>query len=189
MKEEKATRKRFHKPYHFLSKVGKQDISCLSEIFKNFPPGDFRQELNLWQHIALSNDQSAYDDGGGREDLMDFIQGLHKLMEAFYLIHQKRNAAGKGSSKPGKQAPGDIHSSIVLTEEEKRDPYTAIYDFCKTFPAGYAKTEIPDLLDAVVTYDGNKPVHKGSLVLFYQHLHCLVRLAYRMRKNERLKKH
>jgi len=40
--------------------------------------------LNLWQRAALAGRQSAYEEGGEREDLMDF---LHRLTEAFCIIH------------------------------------------------------------------------------------------------------
>ena len=41
------------------------------------------------ERLALANDQSAYDEAYLREDLMDFIEALLKLVEAFWLIRQR----------------------------------------------------------------------------------------------------
>lgn len=44
-------------------------MDCLTEIFNNFHLDDFREEINFWQHLALSNNHSVYEDGYSREDL------------------------------------------------------------------------------------------------------------------------
>lgn len=192
MNGESTAIKRFQKPYHFLNRLEKQGVLCLSEVFKNFHLDDFRRELNLWLHIALSNDQSAYDEGNTREDLIDFIAELHKLIEAFYILHKnynrsKKNMPGKGLSKQIQRMLREMNIPILLTDEEMRKPALAIKAFCKTFPSGYTKAEILDMLDAVVTYEGNKKIYNGNLVLFYQHLYCLIKLAYQMNKTKNRK--
>lgn len=189
MNEEKATRKRFHKPYHFLNKGGEHPLPCLYEIFKSFHLDDFRRELSLWQELALCNDQSAYDEGGEREDLMDFVHGLQKLIEAFHLLHkksnrQKINKGIKGFSKQTKKMLSQINTPVFLTTAEMDKPGIVIKHFCKTFSSSYATIELLDLLEAVITYEGNKNVYTGNLVLFYQHLQYLVRLAYKMEKHK-----
>lgn len=83
----------------------------------------------------------------------------------------------------------EMNIPILLTDEEMRKPALAIKAFCKTFPSGYAKAEILDLLDAVVTYEGNKKIYNGNLVLFYQHLYCLIKIAYQMNKMKNRKSH
>jgi hypothetical protein len=189
MKEEKTTRKRFHKPWHFLSKEGAYPLHCLYEIFKSFHLDDFKSELNLWQELALCNDQSAYEEGGAREDLMDFIHGLQKLIEAFHMLHkksnrQKINKGIKGFSKQTKKMLSQINNPVFLTTAEMDKPGIVIKQFCKRFTSSYTTIELLDLLEAVITYEGNKNAYKGNLVLFYQHLHYLVRLAYKMEKRK-----
>jgi len=81
--------------------------------------------------------------------------------------------------------PLELNNPLLLTEDEKAKPTLVITQFGNSFPQSYAKMELLDMLDAVITYEGNKKVYRGNLVLFYQHLHCLVKLAYRMAKNKR----
>ena len=191
MKEALATRKRFHKPFHFLNKAGEHPLSRLTEIFQNIHLDDFRQEINLWQELALCSDQSAYDEGCTRGDLMDFIHGLQKMIEAFHIINeknnqQKKNRQVKGLSKQTKKILSEINIPVLLTKEEKARPGSVIKHFCKTFKKTYAKIEMMDLLDAVITYEGNRKVYKGNLILFYQHVHYLICLAYKTDKNKKL---
>lgn len=189
MKEEMAIRNRFYKPYHFLAKVGKVDSSCLSELFKSFHLYEFKDEINLWQRLALSNNQSAYDDGYEREDLIDFVEQLHKLVEAFYIINTKINLPEKKRRlkrwpKKTKKILSKMNIPALLTEEEKTRPGLVVKQFCKTFRQPYAKMELLDMLDAVVTSEGDKKPYKGTLVLFYQHIHCLIKLAYHVDKHK-----
>ena len=184
-------RKKFYKPHHFLPNTKKHPTRCLWEIFKNFHLGDFREEINLWQQLALSNNQSAYEDGCDREDLIDFVEQLHKLIEAFHCINNKMNHRQKkrrlkGLPKKTKKMLSKMNSPLSLTEEEKNSPGLVITRFCKTFEQSYAKIEVLDMLDAVITYEGDKTSYKGNLVLFYQHVHCLVKLAYTTGKNKKL---
>lgn len=78
-----------------------------------------------------------------------------------------------------------MNMPVSLTEEEKIRPGLVIKQFCKTFKPAYAKMELMDMLDAVITYEGDKTLYRGNLVLFYQHAHCLVRLAYRFGKHKK----
>lgn len=181
-------RKRFYKPYHFLCNTKKHPSSCLREIFKNFHLDDFREEINLWQQLALSNNRSAYEDGYDREDLIDFVTKLHKLIEAFYIINKEINSLEnkrplKGLTKKTKKMVSKMNIPLSLTEEEINFPGLVIRQFCKFFKLAYVKMEMLDMLDAVITYEGNKTFYKGNLVLFYQHVHCLINLAYRMGKH------
>ncbi len=78
---------------------------------------------------------------------------------------------------------------VSLTEEAKTRPGLVIKQFCKTFKQAYAKMELLDMLDAAITYEGDKTLYKGNLVLFYQHVHYLIKLAYNISKNKRLINH
>ncbi len=178
-------RKRFYKPHHFLPHTKRHPSRCLREIFKNFHLDDFREEINCWQQLALCNNQSAYEDGCDREDLIDFVAALHKLIEAFHCINYKVNHHEikkplKGLTKKTRQMVSKMNIPLSLTEEERNRPGLVIKLFRKTFKQAYAKIELLDMLDAVITYKGNKTLNKSNLVLFYQHVHCLIKLANRM---------
>ena len=179
-------RKRFYKPHHFHPHTKKHPARCLREIFKNFHLDDFRDEINCWQQLALSNNRSAYEDGREREDLIDFVAALQKLIEAFHCINNKINQKQRkkplnGLAKKTRKMVSNMNTPLSLTEEEKKFPGLVIKQFRKTFKQDYAKIELLDMLDAVITYEGSKIFYKGNLVLFYQHVHCLIKLAYSYR--------
>ena len=90
MKNEKDIRKRLAKRYHSLARSNDNVLQTLQTIFINFDLETFRTELTLWQTLALANGHSAYDDANSREDLMDFMSAFLKLVEAFWIINQRR---------------------------------------------------------------------------------------------------
>lgn len=184
MSKPTSARQRFDKPLHFFSKAGKQPHKVLREIFQNYELRDLQEGVRLWQQLALANDQSAYEEGAAREDLMDFIQDLQRLIEAFSVCHQKndlaKNSHLEALPKRDRKKLQRMNSPIILTKQEQQKPRRVIRQFCHRFRKSYVQMELLDLLDAVITYTGSKTVYKGHLVLFYQHLYYLVRLAYRM---------
>lgn len=189
MESNQSTRKRFHKPWHFFRLACKRPFRGLREVFQNYHLDDLKQEILHWQQLALCNDQSAYDEGCIREDLMDFIQELQRLMEAFHILNETKNRHRKrkqlkGLSKQSRQTLTRMNIPVLLTDEEMKSPKNVINQFCITFRRSYAQMELLDLLDAAITYEGDKKVYKGQLVLFYEHLYFLIRLAYTMRQRE-----
>lgn len=91
-------------------------MNRLTEIFQNFHLYDFRNEINFWQELALCNDQSAYDEGCTREDLMNFIQELHKMIEAFHVDCTNKitmlEAKLAGSSQAEKSIDGLLDQAV-----------------------------------------------------------------------------
>jgi len=177
--DEVSARERFCKPGHLLHTLEGEPSRCLQQIFENFHLDDFREELNLWLHVSLSNDQGAYEEGTAREDLFDFVRHLHKLIEALCMIHMDTY---RETISPETSRLLDIaNRPFYLTPAEQQQPALAVQQFCNTFRYAYVKMELLDMLEAVVTYEGVQPLCKGIVVAFYQHLYCLVRIAYRMK--------
>src|SRR5262249_19062933 len=130
----------------------------------------------------LANDQSAYDEAYLREDLMDFMEAVLKLVEAFWLIRQRNIYKTKLKMLAGMDK--QVH---YLDEREIAKPKKVIAQFCQSFKYSYAEIELIDLLDAVITYDGHKKTYKGNLVLFYQYMKWLIHLAYKLNKKAKTK--
>ncbi len=177
-----SPQKRFYKPWHFLSQAGKLHTG-LREVFSNYPLHHLKQELQCWLQLALCNDNSAYAEASAREDLLDFTQELQRLAEAFYIINERKNTSQKRKQlkklpKQTRQIIAQENTPVLLTKEEKTKPEQVVHQFCKTFHRSYAQTELLDMLDAVITYKGDKQADKSNLVLFYEHLYVLVRVAY-----------
>ncbi|HTN08532.1 MAG TPA: hypothetical protein VL121_17475 [Agriterribacter sp.] len=174
-----------------MNKAGDDPFLCLTAIFDVFHPNDFRREIAFWQQLALANDQSAYDEGNVREDMMDFCYELLRITEAFYVLNKNRKPEQKAEKKKSvKKETGRttnlLHDPILLSAREKADPRLAVSAFCNTFPHNYARIELLDMLDAVITYEGRKKVYKGNLVPVYQCMESLLHLAYMITKNKKL---
>lgn len=180
MHEEHIKRKRFYKPYHFLNEENGNIMKGLEQVFIDYHPCDFIEDIQEWQTIALINGESAYDEGGAREDLLDFTAALMKLAEATWLVYKKQCT--------DKSAKALAHAADVqlqeLNKKETKYPHTVIQYFCRTFNKRYARIELLDLLEAVITYKGCRKIHKGSLILMYQHLDYLIRTAYVLHKKK-----
>jgi len=176
--EEAPARKRFSKPAdHFLNTIKGKPARCLRHIFENFHLVDFREELNLWLRIALSSGQDAYGEGAAREDLQDFVDRLHRLIEAFCMIQM---VTGRETmALETRRVLDKANRPFYLTEPEWQHPGRVIKAFRKTFRYGYVKTELLDMLEAVVIYEGTQLLCKNTLVVFYQHLKRIVGLAYK----------
>ena len=71
-----------------------------------------------------------------------------------------------------------MNQPILLNEEEISKPEIVIRSFVNTFSYRYTKREMQDLLEAVITYDGHKRVYKGTLLLFYDCILCLLDVTY-----------
>ncbi|MGJ7033243.1 hypothetical protein [Niabella hirudinis] len=190
MKTGTTSRKRFYKPWHFLSQAGKRPLRILWEVFDNYDLDELKQELQCWQQCALCNDNSAYSEAGAREDLMDFTRHLLRLIEAFYILNERKSAGRKrrqqeGMAKEARQMITQMNTPVLLTADEKKDPAQVITQFCKTFRPSYVQTELLDMLDAVITYKGSKEVYKENWVMFYEALLALVNVAYKISNPEK----
>ncbi len=171
-----SPRRRFHKPCYLPNNIDKHFFEGLEAVFGNFHLDDFREALNGWLHAALASEHSAYDDGGGREDLMDFVHRLHRIIEAFCVIHS-RTPAQQSLPAPTKGLLAVANRPFYLNEAEQGTPHKEIGQFRCIFRYSYAKAE---LLEAVITYNGAKEISWIDLVMFYRHLLYLVRLVYKM---------
>lgn len=61
---------------------------------------DYLEEIILhWQKIALTAAYGRYDDAGERADLLDYCEGLHRLVEAAYILQRKMEWEAEGRTK------------------------------------------------------------------------------------------
>ncbi|MFT4154282.1 hypothetical protein [Parafilimonas sp.] len=162
--------------FHFFPVTNNSQTSIPNTlaIFANYHPCDFVEDLREWQTLAMINEQSVYNEANAREDLLDFTAALMKLAEALWIVCDARCSTAKIKTP---WPAGDVQLQ-VLNEKERDRPHKVIRHCCSTFTQQYAQTELLDLLDAVVTYEGSRKIYKGSLILMYLHLEYLVKAAY-----------
>ncbi|HMC83914.1 MAG TPA: hypothetical protein VKI61_00245 [Chitinophagaceae bacterium] len=151
-------------------------------LFQTFNLEDIRREMQQWIRVALINDQSAYEQGKARKNLMEFSERVLTLAEALYVMNEKHQSAKQNNS--GSLLPDQVIESIrksnelkALSKLEKSNPEMVINAFCKTFSYVYCNCEIWDLLDAAVTNKNEYKVYKPNLVLFCQILLAFIRIA------------
>lgn len=183
MEPNSSFRKRFFKQWHIFNRAGKCARDILWEVFHNYHLNDLKEELDSWKELALCNDNSAYEDGRSREDLVDFILQLHQLIEAFYILNERKNSDRrckqlKRLSRQAREMISAFNTPILLTTNKNQTPKRVIKQFCKSFREPYVQMELLDMLDAVITYQGAKEIYKGNLILFYEVLLLLKNLAY-----------
>lgn len=154
---------RFSKSHPIFRRTSNKRNKKLRVLFREFQPDDFQKELIRWLSYALGNNQSAYDDGCLREDLIEFVYDLGRLTEAYSL--QLNRVLPLESSK--------------LTELEQLYPELVISRFRTSYSSAYAQSELLDLLDAVINYDGVKKVYKANLAILYHHFLFMLQLTYR----------
>jgi hypothetical protein len=183
MKPAYYNRQRFHKPWHFLQLAAEVPMEALAELFHNFSLDNFRKELSLWKTNALSNQQSVYEDIASRKDLEDFMQELLKLIEAFYLLNKEKNKSYydllfTALPKETREKIESNNKIILLSEEEQSNPSNTIKQFNQLFSETYTQIELMDLLEAIITYEGDLPTDKSTLILYYQQLLFLIKQAF-----------
>lgn len=185
MKELANKRKRFVKSSDYLVNRNIKLSQLLKEIFQTYHAVDFCNGLDQWERMALSNDQSSYDEGYMREDLMDLADQLKQLINFWWSVYLKRVRKDKpAENKLAAVSKSRNKNKIFNTtlDDAGSKPGAFLKTFCTTFSRNYIELELLDMLDAVINYEGASPKYKGNLVYFYQHLICLVRLTYRINK-------
>lgn len=180
---------RFQKPERLIDKVAAGSEAYMKEAFLTLQLDDIKEEIDGWLSIALVNDNSAYEEGRAREDLMDFCSELQLLAEAFHVMNEsakpeEANAWKKNLQPDLKEKVDQLNQLELLTPEQTEDPMSVIHDFCKRFKLSYCRTELWDLLDAVITYEGEKEVVKINLLLVYECIASIIEVAYILHKRK-----
>lgn len=181
--EDHKGRVRFQKPEYAMDHSREDPYGCIAEVFIWIHLDDFHDLLDEWLRIALINDQSAYDEGASREDVMDFCDELQILTEALQVINQSREPDDR--RKWRENLPDDLgekiesyNQPVLLTGEQKADPLSVIRELCRMFTLSYARRELWDLMDSVVFYERGIREWAPDPHVTYRCLLALVESAY-----------
>lgn len=181
--EDDKERIRFLKRESPIDRFQNNPYGCIAEVFTWFQLDDLGDNLQQWLHIALINDQSAYDEGSAREDVMDFCDELQILMVALHVINENHKPEKK--KKWLKMLPADLREEmkgynqpVLLTEEQKNHPQIVIKNFCSAFTLSYVRRELWDLLDSVVFYERESNTQSHDPHAVYKCLLALVEAAF-----------
>jgi hypothetical protein len=150
------------KPARLLEKAAGHPISCLREAFKTFQLDELKRELKRWLYVAISNNNSVYEDDQERRNLIRFRKEFRKLAEALSVISRAHRPKKEIEwlSRMSPELRGEIETRnqpAALNEEQLADPMPVVKRFCKRFARQYVNREMRDWLEAVITYDGKYP--------------------------------
>lgn len=180
---EDEKRIRFQKQRMPIDTAFEDPYGCIAEVFTWIHLDDFRKYLHEWLRIALINDESAYDEGASREDVMDFCNELQRLIEAMNVIN--KNQQSEEISRWKEDLPDDLREEmksynqpVLLTADQKSDPRIVIKDFWHTFSFSYARRELWDLMDSVIFYEREGGKSSSDPLSTYKCLLALVEAAF-----------
>ena len=74
-----------------LTEQEKEDpLPVLREFYSSYHLNEVRETLWDWFTIAITTDNPTFDDGSSRSSLLLFYERLEKLLEALYLLVEKK---------------------------------------------------------------------------------------------------
>ncbi len=76
------------KPVRLPEKAASQPLSSLREAFKTFQLDELKKELKRWLYVAISNNNSVYEDDLERRNLIRFRKEFRKLLESLSVINK-----------------------------------------------------------------------------------------------------
>ena len=74
-----------------LSEAEQEFNRVIFQLFGNYHLKEVKAYLWNWLQVALAKENSTYDTGKERSNLLFFYENLVELFEAFWLINQKIN--------------------------------------------------------------------------------------------------
>lgn len=136
-------------------------LKGIHRTFQTLELGALDECLKTWSSIALCNDYSSYDHATLRARLIIYTKELRRLFEALYALRETEEL--KRYTSRDRLSPGlfkdirDAPEFQFLSTDELRSPIKVIVTFFEQFTYRYARLELWDLLDAVISYEGEEP--------------------------------
>lgn len=182
---------RFIKPISLMEITKKDSLKGISQVFQTVNIDMIKDNLVQWFNIAMCDESGKYETPIERADLIVFVPKLERLYEALYAIREIeriKEYAGRDKLSPGLR--GELckdESFEKLSDEEIAKPNTVLDEFFNLFSYRYARIELWDMLDAAVTYDGEKPEapDRLNLLLEYECMSALLYAAYKINSSSR----
>lgn len=164
-----------------LQEIVRQDP--LKGIHRTFYITDLEmldEYLEDWVSIALCNEYSSYETASNRARLISYVAEVRRLFEALYALRETaeiKRFTGHERLSPG--LFGDLRGAPefkFLTVEQLQKPMTVVNAFYERFSYRYAWLELWDLLDAVISYEGDdpKPFRRLNILVDYDCMAALL---------------
>ncbi|HEV7329672.1 MAG TPA: hypothetical protein VGN63_01430 [Flavisolibacter sp.] len=180
--EGEEERRRFVKWTPFPASLKAGPLAYLKRVFAVTNFDLLAGIITTWQRIALTAAYGRYDHAGERLDLLEYCDGLHRLLEAAFILQRRMAWEAEGNVK--RELSENIKHDLLtaeqtfqLSEEEIKDPYAVIKAFFETFTSGYARRELWEMLACVVE-QGPDGKDRLDLLLDFECLHAVLEACW-----------
>ncbi|MFY0255292.1 hypothetical protein ACDQ55_15200 [Chitinophaga sp. 30R24] len=153
------------KQYHLSYLLSGSQKKRLKVIFRFYDLDRLKEYITKWQYIGLINDYGFYEKGEERKLLMNFCDNFLKIMEVFYI---------RSKQKTLKQ----FNRMTLLSREEIKNTNIVLDSFTNQYSIEYAKMELLDLLNVVISYNNGDVVNRSDILPFFITVNCLLELVY-----------
>src|ERR1700676_1804639 len=126
------------KPVRLPEKAASQPLPSLREAFKTFQLDELKKELKRWLYVAISNNNSVYEDDLERRNLIRFRKEFGKLLESLSVINKAHRP--KKEKDWLNRKTFEIREKIekfnqppTLNKKQLADPMPVVKRFCKRF--------------------------------------------------------
>jgi hypothetical protein len=175
-------RSRFVKWVIFPASLKATPIAYMKKVFEVMDLDGLLDIINRWQKIALTADYDRYDEAGERADLLDYCQGLCRLVEAAFVLQRKMECDTEGRVK--RELSESIKLDLLneeqtfkLSEEEISNPRTVIDKFFEVFSPPYARKELWDMLGCLAE-SKQEDLKRLDLLLDYECVYAVLEATW-----------
>lgn len=180
--EDGGTGARFIKWVPFTASLKAVPLGYMKHVFEIRHLDELKATIDWWQEIALTAGYERYARPEERADLLEYCKGLHRLVEAAYILERQRELETEGRLKwqLSDEATIDLltgEQAFCLGEAEINDPASVFEAFYETFTPAYARRELWDMLACVVECE-QEGLNKLDLLLDYECLHALLEAGW-----------
>jgi len=170
-----------NRPELYLEFLPHNPEYLLAEVFTSNHLYDFREDhLPKWLRAALTNGNSAYNEGEERMALMRLYDALLPLIEALHIINEQNKLRAGSHHMPMHPDIAKYNAPKFLEEAEQNNPMIVVRRFCRQFSLVYLRRELHCFVHAAVAMQQNYPEHFSPSVALrvYDEVLALVEAAY-----------
>jgi len=153
----------------------------ISRIFREESYEILSENLAVWYHMAITTENSVYEDLEQREQLIHFYKGLDELLLALQETCTKER---DGQAQLVARLPDALKKEIAPFAGDRplADPWLVITDFFKHFPMIYIAREMDDWLAAGISHVGSfsSELTKPEVLDTYRNMLCLITAAWQL---------
>lgn len=170
-----------NRPELYLEFLPHNPEYLLAEVFTSNHLYDFREDhLPKWLRAALTNGNSAYNEGEERMALMRLYDALLPLIEALHIINEQNKLRAGSHHMPMHPDIAKYNAPKFLEEAEQNNPMIVVRRFCRQFSLVYLRRELHCFVHAAVAMQQNYPEHFSPSVALrvYDEVLALIEAAY-----------